>query len=58
MAGRYVCAWCEKFLNDIVFEGATNSWGICPACKKEMDKEIEAVKEYNASVGKKEIKKL
>jgi hypothetical protein len=57
MAGRYICAWCKKFLNDIVFKEELNSFGICPSCKKEMDKEIEAVKEYNARVGKKEVKK-
>jgi DNA-directed RNA polymerase subunit RPC12/RpoP len=38
--GVYICAWCGKRLNDIVFEGDRDSHGICPECKKKVDAEF------------------
>lgn len=50
------CAWCKK----VIREGDEKdgvSHGICVDCLRIMEKECEAVKEHNAKVGKKEIKK-
>jgi formylmethanofuran dehydrogenase subunit B len=59
MGGRYICSWCGKFLNDVTFEGDKHSYGICKACKKEVDKEFEVIKEYNDSVeGSKKIGRI
>jgi hypothetical protein len=48
---RYICAWCGKYLNEIVFEGK-DSHGICDPCRREVEKEFVKVKEYNDSVAK------
>ena len=47
---RYKCAWCGEYLNDIVFEGEIDSHGICKACKAEVDKELDKIREYNNMV--------
>ena len=54
---RYVCSWCGKYLNDIVFEGDKNSHGICVTCMSEVKKEFEKVKQNNESIDKKVVKK-
>jgi hypothetical protein len=54
---RTICAWCGK----VIREGSIKdgiSHGVCSVCAKELLKEIEVVKEYNVSVGRKVDKKL
>lgn len=50
--GRYICAWCGEYLNDIVFEDDKDSHVICKPCADELKKEFDKVKEYNNSVSK------
>lgn len=53
--GRYICAWCKCYLNDIVYEGK-DSHGICSECYKKFMKEMDELIEYNNKGGKNDLK--
>ena len=42
---KTVCAWCNIFIRDDGKNDNKTTHGICPACKKKLEKDIHGTKE-------------
>jgi hypothetical protein len=49
---KIVCAWCQKIIRDDENAKIDDpvSHGICVACKAEVDKELDKIREFNEGV--------
>jgi hypothetical protein len=53
---KIVCAWCQKIIRDDENAKVDDpvSHGICQACKTEIDKELDKIREWNQKEAKDE----